>query len=119
MPAKWQCCMRCNILMQCTSCGSAPGKVAGAHAAAPGRKTHEPLAPAPHCAGVANDEYFQYARAGRVRFPVGSATRVDGAGVHLAGGTVLPANVVVYSGSYEFQGAPPCLAELGLGGFQG
>ena len=66
-------------------------------------------------AGQSHNEYFQYARTGQVRHAVGPATAVDEAGVRLADGSVLPADMVVYCGGFEFQGSPPFLAELGLG----
>ena len=46
---------------------------------------------------------------------LGTAEVVDGRGVCLKDGTVLPADLVVYCGGCEYQGSPPFLAELHLG----
>lgn len=66
-------------------------------------------------AGQASDEYFEHARSGRLKVVVGPAKLIDGAGVHLKDGRVLPADMVCYCGGFEFQSSPPFLAELGLG----
>ena len=46
---------------------------------------------------------------------LGTAKAVDAAGVHLKGGAVLLADMVIYAGGCEYQGSPPFLAELDLG----
>jgi hypothetical protein len=67
------------------------------------------------CAGQSHNEYFQFARTGRATYIVGTATAIDEAGVRLADGTLLPADMVVYCGGFDFQQSPAFLAELGLG----
>ena len=46
---------------------------------------------------------------------LGTAEVLDDRGVCLKGGTVLPADLIIYCGGCEYQGSPPFLAELHLG----
>jgi len=74
----------------------------------------EPCAPA----GQAHDSYFSCARDGAVRHLLGAAAEVDEAGVRLADGRHLPADIVVFCGGCAWQGEPAFLASMGLGAAQ-
>ena len=47
---------------------------------------------------------------------LGTATTVNSCGVTLKDGTQLPAHMVIYCGGCEYQGSPPFLRDLKLGG---
>ncbi|BDA43875.1 probable tRNA-specific 2-thiouridylase MnmA at C-terminar half [Coccomyxa sp. Obi] len=65
--------------------------------------------------GQSHDGFFEFARDGRVKHVLGTATTVDGCGVTLKDGTQLPAHMVIYCGGCEYQGSPPFLKDLKLG----
>lgn len=67
------------------------------------------------CAGQSHDGFFEFARDGRVKHVLGTATTVDSCGVTLKDGTQLPAHMVIYCGGCEYQGSPPFLKDLKLG----
>lgn len=67
------------------------------------------------CAGQSHDGFFEFARDGRVKHILGTATLIDERGVTLKDGTVLPAHMVTYCGGCEYQGSPPFLKDLNLG----